>query len=261
MAKPLVDLEKGKFNSDEKHEVQIINQHTPTLILPMAQQLGTTTITADTVVNAYTITVASASGFAVGQHIRVVCEAIDRYYFGEILSINSLVITLDTPIDNIYCSGAEVTISNTNMAVDGSTTPVIFTLRTGTPSIPSEVDITKMLIICTCSTGVDLNKFGDLAALTKGVVFRSVNSEQFNIFNVKTNACLAAIAYDWTPYVATNPAQGINGFATELTFAGQNKIGVSLRVQSDGNLEMVIQDDLTDLVRLIVMLEGHVVLD
>ena len=143
------------------------------------------------------------------------------------------------------------------MAVNGSVTPVVFKHRLGTPSTPSETDITRMIITCTATSTIDLSKFGDLPALIRGIVFRKVNGSKENIFNAKTNADIANIMYDFTVYDSSNPAQGLDGFTARLTFAGQSKLGVSLRVAQDENLEMLIQDDLTGLDSLSVILEGH----
>jgi len=241
--------------------VNLQDQTTPTIILPLIQLLGTTAITADAVIGEYTIAVASASGFVVGQHFRIIDVANDRYYYATILGISGLNITLDTQFDFAYVSGAEATISNKNMNVDGSTTPIIFKLRTGTPSIPSVVDITRLIFICTATSAIDLIKFGNLTALTNGLTFRRRNGDINNSFNVKTNADIASLMYDWTPYVATNPSQGLDGFVSRLTFAGQNKMGVALRVEADGNLEVLIQDDLRALTSLNIIAEGHIVQD
>lgn len=241
-------------------DVNIQDQTTPSIILPLAQQLGTTNLTIDAVLDSYDVTVDSVVGMVVGDHFRIIDPANDWFYFGSILAINGNVVTLDTTMDHAYIATSEVTWSNINMAVDGSVTPVHFHLRTGTPSIPSSVDITRMIMVCQCDTRVDLNKFGDIAGgLTRGIVFREENGHRNNIFNIKTNAGLAGIAYDWTPYDASNPAQGINGFSWRLTFGGQSKIGVVLRVEDDGQLGMIVQDDLTSLVSLFCVVEGHVV--
>jgi hypothetical protein len=226
----------------------------------MVNQLTAGELSAEAVVDAYTVSLVSATGFAVGQHFRIINPTVDRYYFGTILSITDLVIGLDNPIDYPYAIGAECTGSNKNMNVNGSVTPVIFTLRTGAPSIPSEIDVTRIIISCTASTAVDLNKFGNLAALTRGIVLRRLNGEKFNIFNAKTNLDLANIGYTFTSYQASNPAQAVDGFVFELTFAGQSNIGVTLRIMQDENLEMVIQDDLTGLDSLYAILEGHSVI-
>lgn len=238
-------------------DVNVQDPITPPLILPMAQELASTTLALDAVVDAHSVTVTSPTGIVAGMHFRIINSAADRFYSGTVLSIAGSVVQLDTPIDFLYLAGSEVTISNINMAVNGSVTPVVFTLRTGAPSIPSDVDITRLLMVCECNSAVDLNKFGDLTALTRGLVFRETNDAIRNILNVKTNRDLVGIGYDWTPYTATNPAQGIDGFGWRLTFGGQSKIGTVLRITPTGNLQMIIQDDLTGLVSLIVILEGH----
>lgn len=65
--------------------------------------------------------------------------------------------------------------------------------------------------------------------------------------------------YDFTVYEASNPSQGIDGFCGRLTFGGQSKLGVVLRVGPDENLQLIVQDDLSYLVDFEIMLEGHVV--
>jgi len=240
-------------------DVNLQDQTTSTIILPMVQQLGLTTLSVDAVINTYTVTVSDTTGFAVGQHFRIINSAADRYYFGTILSILGSVITLDTQMDFTYVAGSEVTISNINMAVDGSVTPVIFTLRTGSPSIPSSCDITQIHITCITTSAIDLNKFGNLTALSRGLAFRRVDGIKSNIFNVKSNRELAGLASCFNPYEATNPSQGVDGFTSCVGFGGQGRIGVVLRIDQYGHLEMIVQDDLTALTSLVIMLEGHVV--
>jgi hypothetical protein len=241
-------------------DVNVQDQHTPPLILPMAQQLGLTTIAVQTIILSYDIEVVSSVGMTIGDHIRIINAAADRYFFGTILNIVGNVVTVDTPMDYEYLVGSEVTYSNINMNVDGSITPVHFHLRTGAPSIPSAIDITRVLMVCTCATAVDLSKFGDIVGgLTRGLVFREENGTVHNIFNVKTNTDLVALAYDWTPFDKSKPNQGVDGFSWRLTFGGQSKVGVVLRIEQGGQLGMLVQDDLTSLTSLQVILEGHVV--
>jgi len=247
-----------KIADDGSQDINVQDQTTPVLILPMVQQLLLTTLAAHANKGDYSFEVVSATGLVANQHIRIINSNADRYYFGTILSVVSTTVNLDTPIDFDYIAGSEVTSSNINMAVDGDPTPIIFTLRTGAPSIPSAVDITRMIFTCVTDGLVDLTKFGDLTALTRGMVFRKVTpTVTTNIFNIKTNADLANIAYDFTAYVATNPQQGKNGFVCRLTFAGQNKMGVALRLEQNDNLEVLIQDDIDGLALLEVILEGH----
>lgn len=243
--------------------VNIQDQTTRAVILPLVQQLGATTnsiaIVGDGLLR--TLTVTDSTGMVAGQHIRVIDSVNDNYWSGGILNVAANIITVDTPFDDgvTYPISTQVTFSNADLGVDGSVTPVAFKLRTGSPSIPSLVDITRIILTCTTSTAVDLNKFGDLAALAVGLVFRLDIADAYTLGNAKTNKDLAGFSYDFTPWVASNPGQGIDGFTMRMTFAGQNKIGVALRVDSTENVELLVQDDLTGLVTFNAIVEGHLV--
>lgn len=241
--------------------VTVQDQASPPLILQMLQPLASTTITAETVLDSYTVTIASATGINIGDLFRIIDPINDRFFQGTILNLVGTTVTTDAPLDFTYASGAEFATGNLNMAVDGSVTPVIFKLRIGSTSLPSVADITRMIMICETNTAVDLNKFGDLPELDRGIIFRSLNGIVQNIFLVRSNKGLAGVGFDWVPYTASNPSQGIDGFAWRLTFSGQEKLGVVIRIGQNDNLEFWVQDDLTGLVSLSVVLEGHVVVE
>jgi len=240
-------------------DVKIQDQVTPVIILPMALEVARTTLAVEAIEDGNTLTVVSSVGFVVGHHLRLVDTVNDKFYYATILSINVNVITIDTPLDFKYAVGSQIVDATINMAVDGSVTPVIFKHRLGVPSTSLDTDITRVILTCTTSGGIDLSGFGDGNALTNGLVFRKTGDNRNNIFNIKTNADMSNLAYDFNIYDTTNPAQGLDGFVSRLTFAGQNKIGVSLRVGKDDNLEVIIQDDLTGLNTLSLIAEGHVV--
>ena len=243
--------------------VNIQDQTSRAIILPLVQQLGSTTNSVEIVGDGLTrtLTVADSTGMIAGQHIRVIDATNNTFWSGGILNVVANVITVDTPFDDdiTYPIGSQVTFSNADLGVDGSVTPVSFKLRTGNPSIPSLVDITRIILTCTTNSAVDLNNFGDLPALSVGLIFRLDTADPYTLGNAKTNKDLAGFAYDFTPWVASNPGQGIDGFTMRMTFAGQNKIGVALRVDSTENIEIVVQDDLTGLVTFNAIVEGHLV--
>jgi len=253
--------EWDKFETTGEVRTMVADQTSPTIILPLVEFEQATTLSEATTLFGYTVTLDDPTGFTAGQCLRIVDPAINKFYCSRIVSILGSVATLDTQIDDIYSAGSQVITGNGNMAVDGSVTPVIFKLRLASPSTQQTVDITRIIIQCTTNTAVDLNKFGDLPELTRGLAMRRINGEVVNIFNVKSNLDITGLAYDFTTYVGSNPAQAVDGFASRLTFAGQNKLGVALRVTPDGNLEVLVQDDLTGLIQLRIVAEGHVVVD
>lgn len=252
----------GNRDAPGSVDVNVQDPATDTVILPLARTKNTDTLAVEAVMHTRTITVTNGTKYTVGDHIRIFAPLSDRYMWATVRIKTVNVLTLDNLIDFNYPAGAQITINDINMAVNGSVTPVHFHLRTGFPSIPSAIDITRILIVAQCDSAIDLNKFGDLPALDNGLLFRQQNQNTGftrNIFNVKDNAGFALLGYDWDPYEASNPSQGMDGFKFRLTFSSQGKIGVVLRVGQFGQLGMIVQDDLTDLVSLYAQVEGHVV--
>ena len=114
--------------------------------------------------------------------------------------------------------------------------------------------------MCVCATAVDLTKFGDLTALTNGLVMRRTDGEYHNIFNVHDNGDIANVMLNWQSFVATKPNEGIDGFVASLTFSGQHEMGVTLRIGPNEDLEFLIQDNLSGLTSLKIIAEGSIVL-
>ena len=228
----------------------------PLFIVKASNLVAETTITSQTAKDDYIVNVTSAAGFVIGQYLTIYNIAEDRVFFSEILDINTLAITLDTPLDFEFPIGSIVSVGDNNMNVDGSVTPVIFGIRNPTTAdIPSSVDITRIMFKCLTDTPVDLSMFGDIAGgLLRGVVVRRVDGTYQNIFNAKTNGDLKNIMYDLDIEIVSQ--QGQDGFTGRLTFAGQNKMGAVIRIGPDEDIQIVIQDDLTSLDRFIVIAEG-----
>ena len=253
----LMEKKTGKQTID----VVIQDSTAPLMIVQASKLVIETTITSATAVDDYIINVTSAASFVVGQYLTIYNVAADRVFFSNILSINALAITLDTPLDFIFPIGSFVSVGNTNMNVDGSVTPQIFGVRNPTGAdIPLSFDITRLMFKCLTSGSVDLSEFGDIVGgLLRGIVVRRVDGDTRNIFNAKTNGDLKNIMYDFDIQVATNQQQ--DGFTGRLTFGGQNKMGAVIRIGADEDLKIVIQDDLTSLSSFIIMAEGSQVVD
>jgi hypothetical protein len=249
--------------------VNIQDQTSKPIDALFAKEVSPFTLEVDTVestktVMSYTFTATTGHGISsptggVNNEVLILDVLTDRALFAEVLNVTGDVITIDRPIDHVFPSGgaapAVCRIVGTNMNVDGSTTPQIFTLRAG--SVP--IDFTRFILTMTSGTSMDDNKFGGMTKLTRGVVMRENNGFNKTIFNWKTNGEIAQWCYD-TSYSDRAPA-GFYGFRARTTFGGQSKHGVVLRVSDDDVLQIVVQDDLTGLATLRVCGQGHEVTD
>ncbi len=206
-----------------------------------------------------TFDVSDATGFLTGHYLSIFNIAANRFFLANILDVTDDTITVETPLDFAYPVGSFVTAGEINLNVDGSSTPVIYGLRNTEEAIGSAFDITKLIFTCLTSTAVDLSKFGDISGgLTNGLVLRKKDGEYKNIFNVKTNGDISNIM-KYEPLSATNPAQGQDGFIGTMTFAGQNEMGVTIRLEPGEDIQLINQDALQTITTLSVIAKGHIV--
>lgn len=245
-------------------DVNIQDQITAPLNLFFTQAIGApTTVSADSAIDDTSITITSTTNFVDGTYVGIFCPGAGRFYFGEQLGAPvGNVISLDTPLDFAFEIGDQVIPLTRDMGVDGSTTREVFEIQ-GPGSGALEIDLTRIMVAMTTDSAVDLSKFGDLPKLAKGIVLRRKNGIYQNVWNVKTNGELANLCFDYTPYSASNPAQGIDGALFRDSYGGQEKRGVVIRLGADEALQLIIQDDLSDLkttdASFRMIAEGHVV--
>lgn len=204
----------------------------------------------------YAIEAVPGHNISINDEILLLDVVGERVFLCKVLDVVTNTITVDRPIDHTFPATATLgRIVTTNMAVDGSSDPQIFSTRAGaTPT-----DYTRFMMTIISNTIMDDGKFGSLAALTRGLVFRVVNSFQKTIFNFKTNGDISQFCYD-IRYSDKAPA-GSYGFNARISFGGQDKHGVVLRIQNSDVLQWVIQDDLRDLDSLRISAQGHFVID
>ena len=88
-------------------------------------------------------------------------------------------------------------------------------------------------------------------------MFRKENDDGTftNYWNIKNNGEIGEMCYDKN-YDDKAPA-GLYGLTARLTFGGQSKIGVVIRLTEGEELQLVVQDDLTGLESFRIMAEGH----
>ena len=238
-------------------EVHIQDQHSAAVVALMSTLEQETLLTDAVAIDDHDIVVDTVTGFTVGKYVSVFDIVSNRFYLGFIISVNVNTLTMDTPLDFAFPSGSFVTAGDTNMGVDGSVTPVIFGLRNTDQAIGTAFDITRIMISCLADSAVTLAKFGNIDALTNGVVFRKKDGKHQNIFNAKTNDDLKNLMFDFDITSAQNPQQGEDGFHGRFTFGGQNRVGVVIRLEPGEDVQLIVQDDLTGLSAFNIIAEGH----
>ena len=242
-------------------DVSIQDQTTKLIISNFYQALeASRVLAANTVPGAYTIEVTDATGLIAGDKIGLFQSGNNSaMYMAEIISISTNILTMDTPLDVVFDTALTPSIFKVNcqMNVNGAITPVIFKFASESDI---DIDITRVIFTIVAASATGYTDFGDIPLLTRGVVLRKKNADgtYHNIANVKSNGQWKAVMYDVDFFDPTHPA-AVNGVAGRLTFAGQNKIGVVIRIAKTEALELVIQDDLSTLVAFIMIGEGHYV--
>ena len=181
------------------------------------------------------------------------------------LSGNQFELELDTPLDFAFTTVGGCSLTDTNLAVDGSVTPVIFSISPRGQTEGTSWDLTRVLFLFT-GLGIGAQKdkpddgdFGVTSALEKGIVLRSVNGVTKNIFNAKTNGDFRARAYDVAYPDASR--SGVYSVGVRRSFSGDDKNGVTIRLDADtlDTFEVIIQDDLTEMIGGQCVVQGHVV--
>jgi hypothetical protein len=242
-------------------EIMVQDQHTRILDLYFIKAVGApTTLAVATTPDTYTFTVADSTGFVDGNYIGIFCPSGEFFFAHQIGAPAGNVITVDTPIDVTAPIGCNVLRLTKNMAVDGSATRQIFQIGPVGGSTGIEVDITRTSGRITDQTAMDDSLFGGISPLPKGIVLRVNNGIIQNIWNAKTNGDLALICAGDFDYASRAPS-GFFGGRFRNTFSGQEKHGVTVRLEPGDTLELLIQDNLTGLDLFEMMAQGHFVTD
>jgi hypothetical protein len=213
------------------------------------------TLASDSAVEATQIVLNSATGFNVGDTIKINTTATERT-FPTITAIATNTLTLDRPLDLAHTAGDAVEVISYDMAVDGSVTPVSFKL------IPIGTEtwvISRFISDMIHSSAADYSKFGDLTALTNGVVLRVYADGVFGTFtNWKSNK---EIYLDTGNITFTDKAGG-GKYSTSFVGSLLDLDRVQVTITGpDDYLEIIIQDDLTGLDAFYIKGQGLVELD
>lgn len=226
----------------------------PLIILNLGNFQASSTLATEAPTGTRVINVVSAAGMSAGDGVMIYDEELNSIYQYHIVSINVNAITLDMPIGDTLPIGDVVIAAEHNMNVNGSVTPVKFNMKTGLETLNIHVHITRLLLIMVTNNACTFNGFGDGSALTRGVYLRRTDGDIITYFNAKKNLDFNALCYDVTYWDAEKP-QGLNGLSIRMTFTNMGSV---IELNQDEDLEFWVQDNLTGLVRLEVVVEGHI---
>ena len=241
--------------------VNVQDQTTRPFSIRVNQILDTNfTLANSPVVNQYDINLIDTSSLIIGDKIAFLEQNGDAQLMqGQILGILGNTITMDRPVPYNFTPSATIIFTFDNQInVDGSITTEVFGI---TNFFDESIDITRFIFHCRDATSMDDGTFCGRSMLPRGVLLRKklLDGNYINYFKVRSNGGWGELAYDKS-YDDKAPA-GLYGFTTRLSYAGQSKHGVTIRLAPGESIEFLIQDDLTGLESGILMVEGHFVQD
>lgn len=239
--------------------VNIQDQTTRPFAIKVNQILDTNfTLASAPIVNTYDLELIDTSTLSIGDKIAFLEQnGFPQLMQGQILNIIGNNITMDRPVPyNFTPSATDIFTFNNLINVDGSATTEVFGI---TNFFDESVDITRFIFHCRDATSMDDGKFCGRTVLPRGVLLRKklLNGNYINYWKVRNNGGWGELAYDKI-YDEKAPA-GLYGFTTRLTYGGQSKHGVVIRLAPGESIEFLIQDDLTGLESGVLMVEGHFV--
>ena len=215
-------------------------------------------LSTNTTYDSRTIDMASGHGLVANDHIIILEEnGFPQFFFAKILSVSTNELTLDTLVSHEFTAdGATVTQYDPELNKGGSATVYKAELRN---PFSHDIDVIRLIMHITDGSAMDDALFGGRAALTRGVAFRknigTTDSDYY--WNVKSNGAIGELTFD-KMYDEKAPS-GVYGFSARLTYAGETKHGVPIRLKTGQAIELLIQDDLTGLLSFFITAEGHFV--
>lgn len=235
-------------------DVFIQDQYTHPIDLHAYIDKMTPSITIDTEIDDKSITVDSITNVAANDLITI--YEIDRIFQSIVLTASNSVINFASLLDYNFTTNATVIIGNCNLAVDGSSNPIIAHI-----SLPPAVkwDIYQINISMIDNTVMDSSKFGGISALNNGILLRVINDNIKNLVSVTNNIGFSEQGFDIT--YDPKPPSGVYGFQAKKNYHIIN--GVSLRLDGSigDEIRLIISDSLSDLTLLCMTINAHVVED
>jgi len=141
---------------------------------------------------------------------------------------------------------------STDMAVDGSVSPVIFRLK---PAVGHELWITKIVVMFADQGSIDSGAWGNGITMTNGIAMVLVNDGTLvpaTNFNIKDVGDLASLTFNVEEHTW---GSGDSVLVSRYT-PGRSTQGLYLSDATNDEFQVVINDDLTGLSRQYVTCRG-----
>ena len=212
------------------------------------------TLNADTAANLdlRTFTLTAAHGLtnanSQGHYIELADSPTGRFIQTQILDVTGDVVTVQQPIGRIFLAASTViSTGNPNMVadaatgvvIDGSVTPVVFTVK---PIGVQAGDITRILMASISDNTSDFTTFGGANVLTVGITLRKKREDGTfkNLYTYTNNRDFVLHGFDEKPDDPKATGNATFGRASRITFAGQPKHGVAERLDAALNEELQV---------------------
>lgn len=233
-------------------DVYLQDQTTPIVNYRLHQDIRHVALSSAVAINATTIELLAGHGAVVGNLLTVLYN--NGFYQGFIVNVAGNTITLDIPFPRAFPVSATCILGRFNANVNGSVTTQVFHAK---PPSGSVWDIVKMCVQLVDDAAMDYTKFAGIAALTNGCVLRKRDGNYDNIGNVKRNGDFSL--FGCYNEIVEKTGGGEYAFNSICQFGGQSNAGVTIRLDgSQGDeIELLIQDDLTAISNVYVVLIGH----
>lgn len=220
-------------------------------------QLSTpsTTLSAQATAGSTSITVTSATGFVVGQHIRLNTTS-EEIVFPIITAIVGNVLTLNRPLDYTHNIGDVVQGAIINMNVNASlASPQSFKVF---PDAGKIWHIKQLTLSMSHNVAGDFGLFGGIAALTNGVVLRRYDGATgtFGTYSFWRDNAELDSDFGTVKFVTRSGGGGTYGTSAQGSFNTIETI-VYLDGTAGDYLEVLIQDNLTGLTSFSMKAQGH----
>lgn len=234
-------------------EVAVQDQNTESIDFYLCNNLASTNPSAEIKIDDTTISVDSVVGAVVGNCINITEDA--RLFQSVISTVGVDTISFASPCDYNFSTSASVCFGEWNLATaDGSVTPVEFTMC---PPDGVSYDIYDITVTMEDNTQMYESKFAGIDTLDNGIVGRTVDGVTKNLFLITNNGGFREQGFS-TAYPDKVPT-GTYAFWADKNYVTKNGVSIRLNGDTSDKIEVIVQDDLTDISKVVVTIHGHIV--